>query len=156
MALEPFQNSNRIRWMGVGFCSSVLIALLCRIRWGEAIGVPCLIKWLTGIPCPMCGITRSLTALLQGDFERSTSYHGLGAVVLVGFVLTLLIVSTELLLRRSIVFSRRYRNQGRTIGLGVISLFLIHHAIRLVPMVRSGELAVSFSDSVLGRLFYGF
>lgn len=83
MALEPFQNSNRIRWIVVGFCSSVLIALLCRIRWGEAIGVPCLIKWLIGIPCPMCGMTRSLTALLQGDLERSMSFHGLGVVLLV-------------------------------------------------------------------------
>lgn len=155
MALEPFQNSNRIRWIVVGFCSSVLIALLCRIRWGEAIGVPCLIKWLIGIPCPMCGMTRSLTALLQGDLERSMSFHGLGVVLLVGLVLTLLIVSAELLFRRSVVFSRRYRKQGRTIGFGVISLFLIHHEIRLIPMAISGKLAVSVSDSVIGRLFHG-
>ena len=57
----------------------------------------------------MCGMTRSLTALLQGDLERSMSFHDLGVVLLVGLVLTLLIVSAELLFRRSVVFSRRYR-----------------------------------------------
>ena len=103
----------------------------------------------------MCGMTRSLTALLQGDLERSMSFHGLGVVLLVGLVLTLLIVSAELLFRRSVVFSRRYRKQGRTIGFGVISLFLIHHGIRLIPMAISGKLAVSVSDSVIGRLFHG-
>ena len=155
MALAPLPNPNRIRWIVVGVCSSILIALLCRIRWGEAIGIPCLIKWLTGIPCPMCGMTRSLTALLQGDLARSMSFHGLGLVLFVGLISMLLMVSIELFLRRSIVFSRRYRKQGRTIGFSVISLFLIHHGIRLIPMVRSGELAISLSDSVLGRWLHG-
>ncbi len=117
--------------------------------------MPCIIKWLTGIPCPMCGMTRSLTALLQGDLQRSIDFHSLGPLLFVGLILTLLMVSTELLLHRSIVFTARYRKPKRTILLSVVSLFLIYHAIRLVPMVQSGELAVSISNSVIGRLLYG-
>ena len=154
MALEPSQNSDRIRWVAVSFCSTILLALPSQIRSG--MGIPCLIKWLTGIPCPMCGMTRSLTALLQGDLDRSIAFHGLGVVFLVGVVLTLLVVSAELLFRRSIIFSRRYRKQGRAIGLSVIGLFLIHHGIRLVPMVVSGELAVGISGSVIGRVMNGW
>ncbi len=152
MALKPFPN--RVRWAVVGFCSSILIALLCRIGWGDAIGIPCIIKWLTGIPCPMCGMTRSLTALLQGDLGRSMSFHGLGVMLFIGLISALLIVSAELLLRRSIAFPAGYQKQQQTIGFGIVSLFLIHHGIRLVPIARSGELAASISDSVLGRLLH--
>ncbi|MCY7406715.1 MAG: DUF2752 domain-containing protein [Alkalinema sp. CAN_BIN05] len=152
MAIEALPNSNRIRWGIVGSCSSILIGLLCRIGWGESVAISCLTKWLTGIPCPMCGMTRSLTVLLQGDVGRSMSFHGLGIVLFVGLISTLLIVSAELLLNRSIAFSRHDRTLKKTIGFSVISLFLVHHGIRLVPMVRSGELAASISDSVIGRL----
>jgi hypothetical protein len=152
MVLEKFPNPNRIRWAIWGICVSILVALLCRVRWGESIAIPCWIKWLTGIPCPMCGMTRSLTALLQGDFERSMSFHGLGIVMLGGLLSTLLLVSAELLLGRTMVFTRCDRTLKKTIAFSVISLFLIHHGIRLVPLVRSGELAASISDSVIGRL----
>ena len=152
MALEPLSNLNRIRWAMVGFCSSVLIAVSYRIRWGESVGIPCLIRWFTGIPCPMCGMTRSLTALLQGDLGRSMSFHSLGIVVFFGLVSTLLIVGAELLFHRSIVFLKDSRRLEKTIGFSVISLFLVHHGTRLVPMMRSGELAASILDSVIGRL----
>lgn len=152
MAIEPSTNSNRIRWGIVGCCSSILLALLCRIQWGESVSISCPIKWLTGIPCPMCGMTRSLTALLQGDFGRSMSFHSLGIILFVGLISTFLIVSAELLINRSIAFSKHDRTLKKTIGFSMISLFLIHHGIRLVPMVRSGELAASISDSVIGRL----
>jgi Protein of unknown function (DUF2752) len=154
MVLEQFPNPNRIRWGIWGLCVSILIALLCRIRWGEAIGIPCLMKWLTGIPCPLCGMTRSLTALLQGDFGRSMSFHGLGIVMIIGLVSTFLIVSMELMFRRSIAFSKHHRTLKQTIGFSIVSLFLVHHGIRLVPMMRSGELAASISDSVIGRLLH--
>ena len=152
MALKPHPNSNRIRWSIVGFCSSILIALLCRIRWGESIGISCPIKWLTGIPCPMCGMTRSLTALLQGDIGRSMSFHSLGIGLFLGLISTLLVVSAELLFNRSIVFSNNNCTLRKTIGLIIVSLFLIHHGIRLIPMMRNGELVDSISDSVIGRV----
>ena len=152
MALEPLSNLNRIRWAMVGFCSSVLIAVSYRIRWGESVGIPCLIRWFTGIPCPMCGMTRSLTALLQCDLGRSMSFHSLGIVVFFGLVSTLLIVGAELLFHRSIVFLKDSRRLEKTIGFSVISLFLIHYVIRLVSMILSGEVAANISGSVIGRL----
>ena len=32
---------------------------------------PCPLKTITGIPCPMCGMTRGVTALVHGDFARA-------------------------------------------------------------------------------------
>jgi Protein of unknown function (DUF2752) len=33
----------------------------------------CLFKAATGIPCPGCGVTRSIVALLHGDFSHATA-----------------------------------------------------------------------------------
>ena len=32
---------------------------------------PCPLRTVTGIPCPMCGMTRGVTALVHGDFARA-------------------------------------------------------------------------------------
>lgn len=33
--------------------------------------LPCPFHWLTGYPCPSCGGTRAVLALLQGDWQRA-------------------------------------------------------------------------------------
>ena len=40
-------------------------------------GIPCPIKWLTGISCPGCGMTRSVLALLRLDFSAALQLHPL-------------------------------------------------------------------------------
>jgi hypothetical protein len=44
----------------------------------------CPLRALTGIPCPMCGMTRSVTAAVHGDIGHSLSLtpFGIAAVVL--------------------------------------------------------------------------
>ena len=32
---------------------------------------PCPLRTITGIPCPMCGMTRGVTALVHGDFAQA-------------------------------------------------------------------------------------
>lgn len=39
------------------------------------IGYPCPIYTIIGIPCPGCGMTRSLIALIQGDLQKSFYFH---------------------------------------------------------------------------------
>jgi len=45
-------------------------------------GVPCIFRELFDIECWGCGMTRSIIALLHGDFSRSFSFHRFGLVVL--------------------------------------------------------------------------
>jgi Protein of unknown function (DUF2752) len=50
----------------------------------------CALKVLTGIPCPTCGLTRSLCHALRGDWSASIGYHPAGillAIALIGWML---------------------------------------------------------------------
>lgn len=44
--------------------------------------VICPFRRLTGKACPLCGLTRSLSALLSGDLRRSVAAHPLGWAVI--------------------------------------------------------------------------
>jgi hypothetical protein len=41
----------------------------------------CQMRRVTGLPCPTCGITRSLSMLTKGEWRRACAYHPLGPVV---------------------------------------------------------------------------
>lgn len=63
------------RWLtwavlGVGLFAVWLIPL-------DQLPSACLTRRLTGIPCPTCGVGRSLHALLHGDIASSLRYHPL-------------------------------------------------------------------------------
>lgn len=52
--------------------TAVFASAVCLMR---IFGVPCLIKALTGITCPGCGMTRAYVSLLHLDFAGAFRYH---------------------------------------------------------------------------------
>ena len=42
----------------------------------------CPFRWLTALPCPLCGITRALCALAMGEWSAALSFHPLGPLAL--------------------------------------------------------------------------
>lgn len=40
----------------------------------------CMLKNLTGAPCPGCGVTRSCSNFVRGNFRRSVQFHPLGLI----------------------------------------------------------------------------
>ena len=43
----------------------------------------CGFLWLTGLPCPLCGLTRSLCFLMKGEFYQAIQLHALGPLAAV-------------------------------------------------------------------------
>lgn len=42
------------------------------------LGPPCLFRLLTGLPCPLCGMTRAFVAMAQGHVAQAFDAHVLG------------------------------------------------------------------------------
>ena len=66
----------------------------------------CPFRALTGLPCPFCGVTRSLFALGQGDLDRSLHFSPLGVFVAVAAVAVLLLFSRAVVRGRAIRWPR--------------------------------------------------
>ncbi len=65
-------------------------------------GEVCMLKSVTGVPCPSCGSTRSVVALLEGNFFEALSLNPIGYILAIGlFVLPIWIVSDLLMSRQS-------------------------------------------------------
>ncbi|MEZ5016652.1 MAG: DUF2752 domain-containing protein [Flavipsychrobacter sp.] len=64
----------------------IFISLITIIGWGWLIlqyyvpreGTVCLIKNVTGYPCPSCGTTRASVAVLHGDWQLAIHHNLLG------------------------------------------------------------------------------
>ena len=41
----------------------------------------CLMHRLTGLPCPGCGLTRSITCITHGELSKAAAYHPFGLVI---------------------------------------------------------------------------
>lgn len=59
-----------------------ITVLACLPSDGLAIQI-CPFRQLTGIPCPFCGIMRSLSSCLHLELTKGVGYHPLGPLVLV-------------------------------------------------------------------------
>lgn len=96
--LKPQERKNR--WTILGISSSIP-AFLIFSRVGLTQGLwTCPFFKLTGIPCPSCGLTRSLISLSQGDISNSLQYHSFGLVLTAIAAVTIPYVLTELILNK--------------------------------------------------------
>ena len=70
-----------------GLCVATLGAAACGALAieGDLSSGPtlCPFRLVTGVPCPFCGMTRSLFALGQGDLGAGVRFHPLGPALLV-------------------------------------------------------------------------
>lgn len=84
-------------------------------RFGEVTESICLIRGLTGIPCPSCGMSRAITAAINGDIINAFKFHPLFWLPFILFVL--------------IVFKRKLFKQ---IIIGAIILIMIVYIFRML------------------------
>jgi hypothetical protein len=43
--------------------------------------VVCGFNWLSGLPCPLCGMTRALSLLTRGEWQRALEMHPLSPLL---------------------------------------------------------------------------
>jgi hypothetical protein len=67
-------------WIVFGILSIFLIVAYLWLPSDNGI-ILCYFRNLTGLPCPGCGITRSLCAIAKGELLQSFQYHIFGPLV---------------------------------------------------------------------------
>jgi len=86
---KPF--TRKWRFLLVAATAFILAALqYLPIRTDGSIGGVgdiCPFRNLTGLPCPLCGMTRSMLCFFQGDWHASLLWHPLGPLVGIGVMM---------------------------------------------------------------------
>lgn len=83
-----------------------MVLLLCMagygwMYWSWPPDTVCLVKALTGVPCPSCGTTRSVQAILLGRFKEAAWINPLGYVALSALIFLPLWTIADMLSGRS-------------------------------------------------------
>jgi hypothetical protein len=97
----------------------------------------CPLKMLTGFPCPGCGITKSLVYFYEGDIYKSLYYHILGPLVIVFCVVTIVVLSAELITKKE-YFNQLLFNKKLAYGLGIF--LATYHFIRIIYFIRNNSI----------------
>ena len=88
---------------------------------------PCTIYYLTGRPCPSCGLTTSVSAILHGQFGLAWRANPMGYVIVAGALAVAVNSLLALLWGRSV----RIENTRFTLLLlALLTLWLLHGAVR--------------------------
>lgn len=111
---------------------ALALLLLAAALPSQGAGVPiCLFRYLTGLPCPGCGLTRSFSCILHGDFARGYDYHPFGYLLLPLFFLAAATLFIPKSLRSRLEESVRSRQaQLRHVYVTLIYGFIAFGAIR--------------------------
>ncbi len=105
----------------------IIALLLLAALLSHVSGIGCPIRWLTGIPCAGCGMSRAILSLLTGHFRDAYAYHPM-VFVLVPLCLLWLLGQRDLPIRGNRVIL------VRAAGSVLIVAFVIVYIIRLVHM----------------------
>ena len=105
----------------------------------------CPLKMLTGFPCPGCGITKSLVYFYEGDLQKSLYYHILGPLVIAFCIVTIAVLSTELITKKE-YFNTLLFNKKLAYGL---ALFLAsYHFIRIIYFIKNNSVDEILRQSI--------
>lgn len=112
-ALILFVSSAGYAWLGWN--------LYNHVNHGDERFTVCLFKSLTGIPCPACGATRSIQAILQADISNALFINPLGFLLFAALIILPLWVTSDLL-RKQNTFHRFYTFAEAKLAQKIIAL----------------------------------
>jgi hypothetical protein len=90
----------------------------------------CGFKWLTGLPCPTCGLTRALCHAVHGQWAESVASHPAGLIVAAGLAGWMAWSALEAVRGRPLAHTVRNRLAGVSIGAGLL-VSLVFWAVQL-------------------------
>ena len=129
------------------------IVLVTALIW-PLTGTSCISRASTGLPCPGCGLTRSVLALLRGDWRLSFQMHPLtvplGLVGLYFLVKYLLHLAGRPL--DKVLNPTKLANCEKKAMIGLIIAFLVVYVLRMILFFPNQAPMTWNQDSIIGQL----
>ena len=122
---------NRIKLIALLLLAAVLL---------HATGIGCPIRWLTGIPCAGCGMSRAFLSVFTGHFRAACEYHPL----------IFLTLPVALLWLTGRLPERRIASLQKPAVTLIITVFITVYIIRLVR--QDPVLEIDISKGILWRI----
>ena len=120
---------------------SILTIILIYLFFLRYTQIGCPIRFLFGISCMGCGMTRAIIALLSMDFEKAIYYHPL--VFLVPVITTLMCIEDKLVIIKKQLVQK--------IWIIIIISFFITYLIRLMKFSNS-VVQINIKDGFIYRV----
>jgi hypothetical protein len=105
----------------------------------------CPFKMLTGLPCPGCGMIKSMVSLYRGDLAESFRYHLFGPLLVLFFFSALCVMTAEL------IRGRTYRKRwlyNMKLAYGTAVLMGSYHLVRTILFVASHSFREILHESI--------
>ena len=83
----------------------------------------CGFHWLTGHPCPLCGMTRAMFSLAKGDLQAAVHFNALSPLVFAMLCAVFFVPP----------FTRSFTNHWQTFGLAILTAYGVLRLCCLVP-----------------------
>lgn len=105
----------------------------------------CVYKATSGLPCPGCGMTRALTALIHGDYGLAFYMHPLWPLVILGIGIGVWLLVTRQTERfKHFSMSR----QGNRLWLALLLIVVLVYVFRMLQYFPHTE-PMSFNEKAL-------
>ena len=116
---------NKLYWLLLIACFSGFIYFLYHIQDSENthFGV-CIIKNITGFPCPSCGTTRAVQLLLRGNVLASLQMNPFGILVALIMIIAPFWIVLDLILKKETLY-KSYKKTEKTIQIKWLAALLI-------------------------------
>lgn len=101
----------------------------------------CPFKMFTGLPCPGCGLTKSMVYCYEGDLHKSLSFHAFGPFLILFCGVALVVLLSELFTKKEYGNSIFY---NRKMAYFLAGILIVYHIIRLVYFIKTHDF-----DSIL-------
>ena len=129
-----------VLFIRVAQITALILLMVGIILPSGGLGVPlCMFKRVFSLPCPGCGLTRSVSSVLHGDFLKSWHYHPLGIFFVA--VALLFVVNLAMPRRRTVIvrrFFRKYHASLEILLIAFVMFFIGFGGIRLMAYVVTG------------------
>lgn len=107
---------NKILKISILILIGLTILFFFIIKFGKLTGSICLIRGITGIPCPSCGMSRAIHSVINGDILNAFRFHPLFWLPFLFAVLF-------------IIFKRKF---FKCILISTISLMIVVYILRMI------------------------